>query len=865
MTRMRWWRLLPLAVIAVMWWGCSPAEARQDNRDVCLTDQLNTRDVDATIRFDPHGKNYIKVYSSMTVTVPVKEWPLAKHLTFSEESAEYRTAMRCLLRGQDNSRRPNEWRTHNPVVTSENGTVTVRYDSFAWIKDYSTFQLGPWRIARTEGERWKVSLQSPTLQTIPWRHVEAKLGGLNFNDRYGKASSSDENGLKWNNQLPGRIMVEVELPWQRSWILSYDQSFWGSVGIAAWWVCGSIVIVLAALRTQRSYASPAFGTLAPRWRVGKISGRRGESPAQPVLLWALLSGAVALILILITSQPPVKTRWRTLICIAAGLALIFAARPWSRSLSTAAPSALADESDVPEGRRRRQARAVIGCASTVAAVGMLVVLAPELFGLSPSPTLESTGPPTVFGKVGYVLMGLATVWLWLAAMAAWAWRFAGEGGLVRTRWTVRWGRAPLRCVVGVSVLLGVIAGGLLACLWWVSENQWERVTWLTDQKGPAAHGVYVSNYLANFSYTILTWVFSYSWVLTGIALFALLNFRTKAQRVQAGPKVVFSLGPERPDLLLIVAVFTFTVGLRGATITGTNAQYSVWLWLNIGSLFMVLASGRRWSVFSQMGLCFYVRRLGTSKRRRELMTKAHEYRNLNHQLRLLDQGRAGGMTREQLEDQLHRQRRWLVAGCDTKNPPSQISVLDIALAWGPEDHWWSNALHAARLAFCFGIPASGVLLFLEMMGDWNVMRLTNEPTRIPSVVAIFFSYQVAWTGAGFVLGALWRLLPGRRGPLRAWSLTFAYAVPACLTALIIEFTDADLGLLLFYSMLMLTILTLTSIWMDTATFRQERQYWPSRFALLQSIYQLGGFSGQITWLLAQVVAAVGIWRAFVKH
>ncbi|MET9384078.1 DUF6185 family protein [Streptomyces sp. NPDC002928] len=862
MTKMRWWRLLSLAVIAVMWWGCSPAEARQDNHDVCLTDQLKASDVDATIRFDPHGENYVKVYSDMTVAVPMKEWRLARHLTFSEKSTEYRTAMRCLLRGQDNSRRPDEWRAHDPAVTSENGTVTVRYDSFAWIKGYNAFQLGPWRIARIEGQKWNVSLRPPTLQTIPWRHVEAKLGGLNFNDRYGKASSSDGNGLEWNNQLPERIMIEVELPWQRSWTLTYDQSFWSSVGVAAWWVCGSIVIALAAFRTQRSYASPAFGTSAPRWRVGNIVGRRGESPAQSVLHWALLSGAVALVLILIISRRPVTPRWRTLICIAAGLALILAARPWGHSPSPAVPNAWTDESDVPGGRRRRQTHAVIGCASTVAAAGLLVVLAPELFGLSP--TLDSVGPPTAFDKVGYALMGLTTVWLWLAAMAAWAWRFACEGGLVRTRWTARWDHAPVRCAVAVSVLLGVIAGGLLACLWWVSENQWERVTWLTDQKGPAAHGANVSNYLANFSYTILTWVFSYSWVLTGIALFALLNFRTKPQRVQGGSKELLSLGPERPDLLLVVVVFAFTVGLRGATITGTNAQYSIWLWLNIGSLFMVLAAGRRWSVLSQMGLCFYLQRLGTSKRRRELMEKAHEYRNLNHRLRLLDQGRAGDTTREQLEDQLRQQRQWLAAGCDRENPPAQLSVLDTALAWGPEDHWWSNALHAARLAFCFGIPASGALMYVDMASDWGLMQFSHEPTRIPSVVANFIAYQVAWAGAGFVLGALWRLLPGRRGPVRAWSLTFAYAVPACLTALITQVIDADFGLLLLYSLLMLTILTLTSIWMDTATFRQERQYWPTRFALLQSIYQLGGFSGQVTWLLAQVVAAVGIWHTFVK-
>ncbi|MFF4210006.1 DUF6185 family protein [Streptomyces sp. NPDC001796] len=35
---------------------------------------------------------------------------------------------------------------------------------------------------------------------------------------------------------------------------------------------------------------------------------------------------------------------------------------------------------------------------------------------------------------------------------------------------------------------------------------------------------------------------------------------------------------------------------------------------------------------------------------------------------------------------------------------------------------------------------------------------------------------------------------------------------------------------------------------------------PSRFALLLSVYQLRGLSGQITWLLAQIGAAVAIWH-----
>jgi hypothetical protein len=149
---------------------------------------------------------------------------------------------------------------------------------------------------------------------------------------------------------------------------------------------------------------------------------------------------------------------------------------------------------------------------------------------------------------------------------------------------------------------------------------------------------------------------------------------------------------------------------------------------------------------------------------------------------------------------------------------------------------------------------------------WTLLQLSYQPTGIPGVLASLIAYQVAWAASGFVLGALWRLLPGRRSPVRAWSLTFAYAVPACLAILFNKATHVGVGnlALLLYSVLMLSILTLTSIWMDTSTFREERQYWPSRFALLLSVYQTRGFSGHVAWLLAQLAAAVAIWRALAR-
>ncbi|MFC9925575.1 DUF6185 family protein [Streptomyces sp. NPDC127190] len=864
MQGIRWRRFLLLMVLAAMWWVTPSAEARQNNSDACWAHRLDASTVDARIQFDQHSKNYLKIYSYMMVRVPLNQWPAARQLTFSEDSADYHKAMHCLLRGTDNGPR-QEWRPHDPVVTADTRNVTVQYDSFTWIKNYRPIRLGPWQIARDSHRMWQIRLLPPTLQNAHWQTIKAEMGGMRFNDSSKLASSSNEKTLLWENQKPTRITFKIDLPWQRYWRLSYDQSIWNKVGVAAWWVSASLVIALAARRTRRTHSAAAAGASAPTAQaVVADTGRDDDSAAGAVLQWALLSGAFALMLLLLISQPPISPRWRALVCVAAGLALVLVARPWYSGTPVPAPDGATGDTGTADSHRPRQRYAVLGVASAVAAIALLVILAPAMFGLPDA--LVSKAEPSVSGDIGYVLMGLAIVWLWLAAMAAWAWRFAREGALLPGSWYRTWNNAPVRCVLVVSTLLAAVAGSLLGCFWWVAENQWKRLYWLTDQNAVHGYGEYASKSRANFSFTGLIWIFAYSWILTGVALFALLHFHFGAQRTSADHKHEKPiLGPAAPDLLLVAAVFVFTVGLRGAAFAGINYQYGVWIILNMGSLFVVLAVGRKWAVLNQLGNTFCVKRLRSMKRRGDLMAKAHEYRNINHQLQLLDQGRAGNVTREELEGRLRALRRWLVDGCGEKKPPAYLSVLDAALAWGPRDHWWNNGVHAGCVAFCFGIPASGALLYLDTKDPWSWIQLTSEPTAIPGVVANFLAYQVAWAGAGFVLGALWRVLPGRHSPARAWSLTFAYAVPACLFLLLNEFTGVDFRDLLFYSVLMLLILTLTSIWMDTSTFGEERQYWPRRLALLLSLYQLRGLSTQGASILAQIGVAVAIWHQLTSH
>ncbi|MET9087346.1 DUF6185 family protein [Streptomyces sp. NPDC004237] len=855
MGKIRWWWLLPL-VAAVAWWGSFPAEAREDSHQDCLKDQLRHSSVNAEIQFFQRRQNYVKVYSRMTVSVP-RKWTLARNLTFSEESEEYHRAMHCLLLGPKGISSNEEYRPYNPKVVAEGKRVTVHYDAFLWVQKYGTIRLGPWKISGNKQTNWRVALDPQSLSDSPW-HVTARLDGLNFNDQSKpEASYADGNKLEWKREMPSQVAFDVDLPWQHSLALVFGQS-WQTAGVAAWWVCASCVIVLAALRTQRPHASTATNTAARSgWR---MADAHGNSPVRTMLQWGLLSVAVALaLLLIIPQQHTLSLRWRSLLSLPAGLALILAARPWRGGPSPVAPDTKADRADNPDAAQRRRARIVIACASGVTAAGLLVVVAPALFGLPEH--LVSKGAPTVSGITGLALMGLATVWLWLAAMVAWAWRFAREGGLASVSWTRKWDTSPGRCTAVTAAVLAVAAGALLACAWAAAEHRWNSTNWLSSSSVSYSATPQFNKFMATFSFTDLLWIYSYSWILTAISLAALLYFHVRAQRAEPdGRKEELSFRPGTPDLLLIAALFAFLVGLQGRNFANVAALYGIWIPLNIFSLYAIVTLGRRWSVIGRLGDHFYERLLSSKKHRRELLAKAQLYRSLNHELYLLDQGHGGSVTRQQLEDKLRGLHQWLIDECGGERPPEHLSVLDVALAWGPQGHWWPNALRAARLAFCFGVPASAALVFLDSEDTYKFLQISYEPTGIPDVVANFFTYQMAWAGAGFVLGALWRLLPGHRSPARAWSLTIAYALPICIAVLIKWFTDAPFGQVFLYALLMLSILTLTSICMDLATFRREQELWTSRFALLLSIYQVRGFSTQIAWLLTQLVAVVTLYQ-----
>ncbi len=857
----RWRRWMVLLIVMVAWWGLWPTSADATASDRCKVAEAGTPEVEATIRFFHHGQTYVQAQAITTITVQ-NSWSPTEELTLGGKSKEYRIAMRCLLRGKRVAKSTpywkDEWRLHGPEVTEKKDRTVVQYKAFALIRHSGNIVLGPWKISvPKKNDVWTVRLHpehlGAAMKNAQWKRVEIKLGGLDASHASPGASHADEDTRVWSTEQPPEVSIDVLPPWHAFFALSSArQPTWSRLCIALWWVCGSVVFALAVLRARLDpAAASAPKSQGIRWWALPFSKVPQARPVKAALRWAGLSAGLGVGLAL---APQLKTfsLWHTLAGTAAAVVLIFVAHPWLPR--TSGHESKTDTEDAHVQRGRALASTVIVAALLLVAYGLLALLDPALVYMP-----KELAPPNA--RITWQMLSqLAMLWLWLAAMAAWAWRFAQEGELVP--WSKTWDQARARCIGAVGAALAVVALAMLISYRWSVDLNWQRATWLgDDERGyDSSHDKHLGNLMVQFGPVGLSWAYAYTWVLTIIALVALLNIRAKSaqEQVYPNPDKAF-MEPRRNDMRLTAVVFAIAAATRVYLFAGSSVLLFVWLLLNIASLYAVVAIGRRWSVLHQTSGA--IQGLSTQQGREPLLEKAHRYRTLHQKLRLVDQGHEERSTRDEVEDELRELRHWRPAGCDHDCLPDHVSVVDVALSWGPEDTWWKNARHAARLAFFFGVPASIVIVWANYIKDPKQLMLTSgRPTGLAEIVATFLTWQIAWTATGLALGALWRVLPGSRGPMRALCLTVAYMIPIGIGSLVNRITDTELGTAVLSSSLMLIVLTLTSIGMDMATFKGEKQLWPTRLSLLLSIYQMRTLSVQGAFLIGQLALAAEIWN-----
>ncbi|MEU3878227.1 DUF6185 family protein, partial [Streptomyces sp. NPDC029704] len=365
------------------------------------------------LRLENQARTVPQATGLMTVRVPAG-WAYADDLLLSEESEDYRRAMRCLLRGPNTMQRPEEWRPHSPRVQAGASWVEVRYETLFRFRSGGHFDIGPWAMD-VRNSTWGLQLSvPPALKAARWDQVEIDLGGLNTTTVTPMPATAGNGHLVWTglHGAAGRapvVTVKVAPPWQRAWTaINASSEPWlvaNAAGMTTWWVGTSIVLVLAALRARRQPAGPQLSELehsssTALWRWGVLKAVLG---VMILLLYKVIVDAVDAAV----QRPPgwlgFAVRWPVLIGAVAGWLLVVSARP---------------------------KRSVLVASSAVAAVAVAVAVAPSLLGLSPQLT-GPRHPSDTGGFVVLVALAAALEWLWLVGFVVWAWHLMRQGGLLR--------------------------------------------------------------------------------------------------------------------------------------------------------------------------------------------------------------------------------------------------------------------------------------------------------------------------------------------------------------------------------------------------------------------------------------------------
>ncbi|MGV9313809.1 DUF6185 family protein [Streptomyces sp. NPDC003691] len=852
--------LLPAAGAATAAPRVAPAAAPP--ADVCRTAALADARVSTRIQLAHRDRTYSEITSELTVTVP-RTWPLARDLLLGEESNRYITAMSCLTRPEPGQhRRWREHRTARPAVTSRaNGDIEVVDRAHSWVDIYREhIPVGAWRI-RAGADLWTLRLHPPAaLEGARWDEIVVDPGG---------------RGAETARPAPDRGRGTTALVWQPA----------AQKAVAEKKTPGRKASgTAAANRAPPVTAPPVTVSFKPSWQRSWAAQSNRLSAvvldrAGALLTTAVLAGLLLTVGALYRKRPatPAPVQQRTL----RNLTL------WSVALTCLTTLNLADDIVFRYSERHGpglgQPDIVLGgtaFAFAAAAVFFLVAKPPlrirlaatalavppavvpaylDGFGVNVDDSALYEVPATALAAVG--LSSACLMALTVLGFTAVAWRFAVDGGLL----------PPSRKFPGHDRVLRLRIAGPLIAVWTITaatffalaqERAWQRAAWLSDRTDPAFGVDHRNDFAWEAAWTIPTGqdlILGCIWLLSAVAILAVL-------RTWRSPSELSPFG-DRADRLLLLVFFAHIVSTFGGYHVASSALSALWEPFLVLCLYWTVAPFVRRSVPAQS--------LESSGRplsdfmdpasRARLLRKSRAYRETHAVLRRLDQGMFGDKPPERgrLERKLSKLHNWSTpAGPDRL--PSGISVVDGALSLGPGDDWWGNAGRCALLSLVPAVPASLLLTWAwRVKGEAWQSTLLNH-FGVPHLFTEFVYWMPTWVGAAFVMGALWRVLPGRRGAAKALPVTAAFSLMVTVDALAYMFTGEGTANLPLEVSAMLFVLTVTGIAMDFDTFRGERRYWQSRFGLLLSIYQMRYYSLQAAYLIAQVIAMIAIWEFFAE-
>ncbi|MFD7130153.1 DUF6185 family protein [Streptomyces sp. NPDC059894] len=813
----------------------------------CAPERLSDARVRTSVVLEHDQRSYSKITTRLTVDVPAA-WPLAPDLLLGERSRRHIRAMSCLTRtDQGEQRRWTEWRVTNPVVTWRGDHVRVVYRAHSWANEYRSFiDVGLWRF-RAGAERWTLRLRvPPALKGARWEKISVDPGrpGAEW-ARPRPTAGEGATALVWrpdgtdgrrggartdaaNDRTVPAVRVGLDPSWQRSW--SAQSNRLSALGLDSlgrlFRVCLVSALLLAAARLYRlrpqaasprqlrtldhltrwaRYAVPLFLVVDAELLVERGIAHADAWPAFPAQLFIEYGLALPVILTLL---------------VVAGLPL-----RWSFAVVTVLnPMA---------------ASVLVGASRELVGVG---------FALGVQTALA-------FCCVAATLLALTAV-LWRIAVDGHllpkSRRFPGRDRILR----------PAPAVTAVVATTAVVA----VCYALAEERDWLRASWLSDPASPGFGTERLEDYLWTVMWSVSflqdLLVADHAWLLTAVAVLAVL-------RAWRRPGALTPLD-DPADRILFLTFFAVTVGLGSGKHLENALPTALWIPLYMAALYGTAALLAPRSVLAQR-FELSGRPLATAATpaaRAPLLRRARSYREIHAELRRLDQGLFGDEPpkRDDLEKRLEKLHDWPARAPSAVSDrlPGKVSVVDAALALGPRDDWWANGRRGALYALLPGLPAAVLGAWAWHVRGEAWQDTLSDLVGLPSLLLNALYWAVAWSAAGFTLGALWRVLPGRRGAVKALPVTAAFGLPLGLDALVGWFARESTTNSALHLSMMLFVLTVTAIALDFDTFGGERRYWQSRMGLLLSVYQMRYYSLQVAYLVAQVIAMISIWQFFAE-
>ncbi|MGW7410747.1 DUF6185 family protein [Streptomyces sp. NPDC054833] len=787
------------------------AEAYQ--ADSCGVDKVRGAKVTASAEFDHRGQDYSMVTSVMEIKIPAG-WGRSADLLLDTHASRYREVLRCLLGkvSEEDFYDENEWRLKPLTVHSDEKGVVVHYEAVAWVQGLGTYHVGPWSLAAGKSI-WSIQLAPPvSLAKAAWEDVQVHTGGPRPLS-VAPPPASGENGtlMSWHNKRPTDCMVTFRPPAAQQWgaiAVSWGQA-WEALGVysgsaAAWNVVAGALLLIAARKLRQG--------------LGRRPIEEEEKALRTLHTWALLQVGLSLLVymgdnvyyFMADRFSWIHDYWSTVALFSLlflGLTLCLFGKLQKSLLALA-------------------------CALTLSIVGLSV--GSELSEDALLPVSDAYISPA--GTRVVLIAYAAAVFVFCVGIISAGQRPLPPEGRRLSTWQL------------VSISTGF---SVLTVLWEVPAllRDWNRRTWLADPAWPTYKERFNESYdlwWDRFPDAALPYLWECTWiVLTALVLLGALR-ACRAERNDTG-----SFTPTRPEMFLLVVFFALVALPDYSTYFGI-AGYILGPLIGLCAAWMILSLARSKSVLRQSSAGgIPLGQVISQTDRSHLLSMVRHYRELQDQLHHADSGNGAGRTVTQsIERQIDQLDRCL---------PEGVRPVDVAFALGPMATWWANACRCAVIACFVGLPATAVMYWNDMVGNNNWVLTTLVSPVFPSIVLDVLYWQLTWMGGAFFLGALWRDLPGRHGPTKAFWVAVAFSIPVGVHRILGELSGQSLQGTVAAIATFTSVLTVTGLVMDVQTFQSERRYWPTSASLVVYIYRMRLAS--VAFFLAQIVAIASVWKA----